>query len=89
MHQGFPLSISSAPSSRRIPLIQAKRIAFVGVSLVGFGLAPVFVSGGCSNNPTQVNQSEEAKAREQQELADQAKANDEAAKNASKARAPQ
>jgi len=67
-------------------LIQVKRIALVGVSLAGFGLGSLLISGGCSTNPTNIVQTEDAKAREQKELADLAKANDESAKAARQAR---
>jgi len=73
----------------RVPLTQVKRIALVGVSMAGMGLGSVLVSGGCGSTPTTVTQTEDQNAREQKELVDQAKGNDEAARAARKAHPPQ
>ena len=63
-----------------------KRFIHVGVSFVGFGLASLTMTGGCSSNPEVASQTEEVKAREKKEMEELNKANDASAKAAAQRR---
>jgi len=61
-------------------LIRVNRFALVGPLLVGFGLAAVTFSGGCSSGDQAPVLTDAQKAAQVKEITEQASANDAAAK---------